>query len=369
MMATVLACGRPDASPSWLESPDSVGFRSITGLTTACSTCIAITPLVTLGTDTVEGFLEDNGAIDYVVRDREGRYWVGQRTMVKVFAPDGSFHRSVGRRGQGPMEFAFAQPVHVDSSGSVHIFDVRMGRETIIGADFSLQSDRTIPVALETMAPLPGDGHRYVVAKWVATENGSVLPLHIVSGSEILTSFGTTRQSGGTDAAGMVLPLLRVTSSGHVFSSKALDYVIEAWNDSGSRIAGFELPNLNGGVIQPGPWTMDNPPGNHVTDIAAYDSHRLWVVTRHRRSNWRELVVERVSQNRIPYIEPKDGLVTSVYRSRIDVVDLNESAIVASSWHDGVLLRFVEPGVISRLDHDENGNPLLRVLRVTWQPQ
>jgi hypothetical protein len=366
ILAPVIACGGSDATPSWTASRDSIGFRLISGAETACTSCIRVNHVVTLGTDSAQGFLEDNGSIDYVVQDRTARYWVGQRTTIKVFASDGRFLRTVGRRGQGPLEFELAQPLWVDSVGMVHVVDPRLGRETVIGPDFARQSDRTIPVAFDAVAPLPGEGHRYVISKWATTPEQLGLPLHIISGSEILTSFGLGPQPSGTSEVTRTgSPRLVTTSpAGHIFAANISEYQIEVFTDSGLRTAGFELPNLNTEAGRPGPWALDNPPRNLVSDIAVHDAHRLWVVTRHRRPNWRDFVVERLSADGVPYLEPKDREIASVFRSRVDLLDLNRSAIAAGTWFDGWLLRFVEPGVVLGLSYDKNGAPLLNVLQL-----
>jgi hypothetical protein len=90
-------------------------------------------------------------------------------------------------------------------------------------------------------------------------------------------------------------------------------------------------------------------------------------VTRHRRPNWKDLVVERATSSGIPYLDPSDGHGASVYRSRVDVLDLNTASIVASMWHEGFLLGFVERDVMLRLDYGADGEPLLQVLKMTFR--
>ena len=365
---TLLAWQRPEQSLDWSARRDSTGFRTITGVQAACATCISLKEIAVLGTDTVQGELEDRGTIQSVVRDRQGRYWAGQRTTIKVFAADGRFLRSVGRSGQGPMEFAFAQPVHSDSTG-VHVVDPRLGRETVIGPDFSHRSDRTMPVMFDGVAMVPGAGHRYVIAKWATGGRGKALPLHLMSGSETLTSFGLRSQSREIETVrGMSGRVINVGPTTHVFSSQTDSYEIEAWTLDGQRVTGFRLPDLNaepvgrGGLV-----TAANPPRNSVSDIAAYDSRHVWVVTRHRRPDWRAFMVQRNSPGLGVYLEPKDGMMASLFRSRIDLLDLNTSSVVASRWEDGILLRFIEPRLVLKLDYSDAGTPILRVLEANVQ--
>lgn len=365
------ACDGTSLSSTWRERPDSVGYRTITGVESACATCIELSPMVTLGTDKGAGGLEDNGTLSSVVRDREGRYWVGQKTAIKVYAPSGDFVTTVGRRGEGPLEFDFAEPIWVDSSGMVHVLDIRQGRETIVRPDFTMDSDHKVEGQFDQIAPLPGDGNQYVIAKWIATPGGRAMPLQVVSGMDVVRSFGL---APGADTSA-VKPVgsprrIAVTPDGYVLSSMVDEYIVEAWTKDGARVGGFELPELNSPVLRSGVrYSMDNPPPNFVSAIAPYDDHHVVVITHHRRLNWKDLVVERVTGNGTPYIEASDGHPQSLYRSRVDVLDLNTASVVASTWYEGNLLRMIERDVIVRLDYDSDGFPELAVLKMTLRVQ
>ena len=74
-----------------------------------------------------------------------------------------------------------------------------------------------------------------------------------------------------------------------------------------------------------------------------------------------------MSSSGVPYLSSADGNVPTLYRSRIDVVDLNTAMIVASSWYDGWLMRFIERDVILRLAYSDEGAPFLQVLKLTYR--
>ena len=363
-----MACDGPGPRASWREQPDSVGYRAITGLASACATCIELSPMVILGTDKGEGFLEDNGAFGRVVRDREGRYWVAQKNAVKVYATNGDFVATVGRRGQGPLEFEFTEPIRVDSLGMVHVIDLRLGRETIVRPDFTRLSDHKVVGQFDEIAALPGPGNGYVIAKWIATPDRLGLPLHFVSGTEIFRSFGLTPRAD-TSAVTQAKSYRRiaVTPDGYVLSSMIDEYLVEAWTKDGTRVAGFELPGLNATEVRPGVWAMENPPPNFVGDIAPYDDRHIVVITHHRRPNWKDLVIERVTGNGIPYLAAADDHVASVYRSRVDMLDLNTASVVASTWYEGYLLRMMERDAITRVDYDSVGTPTLAILKMKFR--
>ncbi len=364
----VAACGPVgDAhAPPWHERRDSSAFTTIENGRARCDSCVVLESVALLGTLDGPGYLEDNGPLDHVVRDGLGRYWVGQRGGVKIFSGTGQFVARVGRRGQGPMEFDFAQPVYLDSTGLMHLADVRMGRETLVTPELTLHSDRRLVDGFDGIAPLPGLGGRYVVSKWIAAPERIGLPLHVFDGSEIIASFGRSpRMDTMAATPASTLRRVAVTPDGYVLSGTLDQYLIEVWTADGQRITGFELPGLNEAAVEPGVWAEDNPPPNLLVDLRMRGERTLVVLTRHRRPNWRELVVERVSRSGVPYLDAIDGHVASVYRSRIDLLDLDVARVVASEWHDGYLLKLLEDDLISSLEYGAEGEPYVRLLRLT----
>src|SRR5690606_10379228 len=76
------ACGAPDAASapggeaavtSWLDHPDATGFRELSAGRT-CTECIRLERVATLGDPDGPGALTET---ERVVRDGQGRFWVG----------------------------------------------------------------------------------------------------------------------------------------------------------------------------------------------------------------------------------------------------------------------------------------------------
>lgn len=369
----LFACSSPDAeipaaTRQWLKVVATRESCRIRDASSACPDCVRFQHLVRLGSEDGPGFLEDRGTIGDVVRDHRGNYWVSQRDHIKVFGPDGRFVASVGRAGPGPMEFQFAQPVHTDSAGRVHVYDGRNLRVSVIAPEFTLVEEQPVPFPAYRVAPL-ADGRRYVVQWWTPTADRLGLPLHIIVGREVVQSFGIV--DGGDTGPQAITPMsarrvLATDPLGNVFSAPDYNYVIEAWTEQGSRIAIFEGPALNEPRVASGIWTFENPPANHIRDIRVDRSGRLWLSLRFRRSDWRQHVVERVRSDGRVRLELADGRVTSLYRGRVDVVDLATCALVASAWHEGMLLTFIEPDQILELHQSVDGVPYLDVWRLRF---
>lgn len=144
-----------------------------------CGLCqISIDTLATLGTIEGPGSLAGEPAA--VRLDRMGRYWaVGAQVGVLVFESHGRRVHRVGRRGQGPGEFAYPAEAIPISGDSVVVLDGNR-RATVIAPD--LQAVRTIPLPY-AFAPA-------IVLRWpdglvanaiVRTPEGAGWPLHHLS--------------------------------------------------------------------------------------------------------------------------------------------------------------------------------------------
>ena len=65
-------------------------------------------------------------------------------------------------------------------------------------------------------------------------------------------------------------------------------------------------------------------------------------------------------------LAPADGTLSSYYHTRIDVVDLQTCATVATRWHDGLLMTFVEDGMVSEVAYNESGGEVVNIWRLAY---
>lgn len=369
LLAGVVSCGP--------ETPDARSFFSgecqlDRPVAEPCASCIQLDLATTLGATDGAGFLTDRGTLGDIVRDDSGRYWVGQRDQVKLFDSTGTFLAAVGRAGQGPMEFDFAQPMHTDSIGRVHIFDIGNARVSVITPDLTLHEEKRLPAtAVPAMTPV-ADGNRYAIQAWLPDPERIGLPIHIVDGGEAVNSFGAgVKPEGDVEELNSFTAQRRLTTGprGDIFSSHYYDYVVEAWSEDGSRLGRLNGPILHDGPRTPGPWTWENPPWNEIYDIMVDASNRLWIVFRYRRPDWRDGMVELPGPRGQVLLAPADGRLSSYYHSRIDVVDLQTCTTLASRWHDGVLMTFTEEGMVSEAAYDDVGREVVNIWRLTYARQ
>jgi len=154
--------------------------------------------------------------------------------------------------------------------------------------------------------------------------------------------------------------LLAMHPSGHVVSAMIYRYEIEAWDADGRRVGGFKGPVLTEGTPS-GAFRLDNPPPDRIYDLGFDDGGRLWVLSVHLRSDWLDRVDERPGPGGM-VLAPKVS-VSSVYTSRIDVIDLDRAEIVGTTEHDGMLVRMLGEGHLAELRTTESLVPQV----IIWQ--
>lgn len=356
-------CDAADAARDLATLQDSTATVDIHETPATCAGCITVDRVVALGDTTGPGYI--NWSI-YGAVDDSGNYWVGmpQESIVKVWDAEGRFLRQVGRSGDGPMEFQRPAPVGADGEGRMHVVDLATGRETVVKADFSHDSDRLLfPGFYHLAVPLGQDG-RYLV-NTTRTRAGSVgAPLHIVDGLDILHSLDRME---GLDAPGFAPRVLAVGRDARIYSTRAGDYLIQIWSDSGRRILGLRGPRLNEREASREPWSLDNPPRNQIFAMQVDGERRLWVIGHVRRDDWRDHMEPRVMPNgRVAYV-PTDDDWRNIFEMRIDLIDLASGSLIATRRHDALFEAFIGDGLAIENVETEPGYPEMVVWRIGFE--
>ena len=329
-----------------------------------CEDCIEFAHVTRLGSDEMgPGFLTDDGTMENVVRDSVGNYWVGQGEQIKVFDREGAFLRAVGRRGDGPMEFRRAAPMHADASGRVHVFDTGNLRISLIDGAFTLVEEKTLPTWISAKTPLD-DGDRYVVHASIEEPGRVGMPLHTIDETGILKSFGAGDEPD-SESPGSSMPLeltLATDGDGNVLTARRFEYVIDVWSQEGSRLGGLRgEPLLNRADFRVEAPSPDNPPPSVVGQVRTDSDGLLWVSLLIRRPDWLETLILDPSGD--GFVEPAPEDITGVYQGRLDVIDLAMCTLVASQLHDQFLLLLDDRTVLG-YGFTELGANTLDVLRV-----
>ena len=329
-----------------------------------CENCIEFAHVTRLGRDELgPGFLAPEGTMDNVVRDSLRNFWVGQGEQIKVFDAEGAFLRAIGRRGEGPMEFFGAAPMHADTSGRVHVFDPQNRRISVIDEAFTLVEEKPLPTWISAKAPL-SDGDRYVVHASIEEPGHVGMPLHIIDDTGVLMSFGAGDEADPDSPESSMPVELAVAADvdGSVFAARRFEYVIEVWSQEGARLGGLRgEPPLNRADFRLEAPSTDNPLPNLISQIRPDSDGLLWVSLVARRSDWLETLIPDPSGG--GFVEPAIEDITGIYQGRLDVIDLSACTLVASQLHDQLLL-LLEDRTVLGLGFTELGANTLDVQRV-----
>ncbi|MCG6955435.1 MAG: hypothetical protein LJF04_05530, partial [Gemmatimonadetes bacterium] len=162
--ALITSCAggmRDNASAPRITRTDSAGVEIVTTETPAAEVPVFAT------LDTVPGLRlgslsgpeeEQFGSVRDLAVLSDGGVAVldGQAVEIRVFGPDGSFRRTVGRKGEGPGELSWPSYMTALAGDSLAVWDSRGGRVTVFAPDGSL--GRVTPVAFD------GYGRPFVVS-------------------------------------------------------------------------------------------------------------------------------------------------------------------------------------------------------------
>src|SRR5665647_1567871 len=67
---------------------------------------------------------------------------------IQVFGPDGRYVRTIGRKGQGPGEFASPNSIDIDAAGRLYVLDDRQKRIQVFTKEGEVQKSIRTPAGL-----------------------------------------------------------------------------------------------------------------------------------------------------------------------------------------------------------------------------
>lgn len=338
-----------------------------------CDRCdLRLIEVVRLGDAEGEGVIESS--FPQVVMSDSG-YLVFRRggSSVRLFGDDGRFVRSIGRSGEGPVEFAgtvagvqvIGDRIFVNDGRrrAFVVFDQQGNLVETIGYGFmsgdfvSVGSDQVVVFSMDRSPDLVG------------------YPLHLVD-----VSPGGTRSSPvhfGTEDANAWSA--RVPLAGFVIGT-VIGGPTVWWGSGGSpaihewSVNGVHLQTIDGelpwfpkvAVLVPDP---SKPPPTTLKAIATDSGDRVWMLTQQADTGWRDAARQGA----------EGGITESsygdYYDSRLDVFDLgNRRHLGSYTWDAGSVMLIDNSKVgdaadwvhISALEFNESMVPQVVVYRALW---
>ena len=275
---------------------------------------IAIEFVRTIGNvDTDDENLAFSSPLD-MVEDESGSLYIldSGNQRIQVFGPDGKYLRTIGRKGQGPGEFASLNSIAVDRQGNLHVLDDAQKRIQVLTPQGEVL--KTIPVT-----KLRLDRIRLLGTGTLVTRGYEVFGMGGVSenkaqpklvkllgpGLEVVGEFGEPFDYGDeiTNRIGNSLSFA-VDGEDRVCLCFVYQNRVEKYSPEGRLLwrADREL-NYSTKLLEKGRQEVTGnstryyaPKLNRVTDALAADGKgRVWVVTRDRQIRKEEEVTIMVS--------------------------------------------------------------------------
>lgn len=330
---------------------------------TICKDCIRITRELSVGQGDGEGFLVPHGEL---LQDRSGQYWALQRAGPKVFAVDGSYVGTVGRRGAGPEEFNDVSAAFVDSSGLIHVFDAGNLRESVLGEDLSFRLTRRTPGIV--IAAVEADSDSYLANMLVYTPEALGLPIHRVENGQVVRSFGAAQ--GRTSRPMRTVLLAQDHRRELTYSVEKQDFEVHVWDQAGQRLRVLRRP----GYLRPSPSKRTRGRGRRaeivgvVAAIRIDSRGRLWVSSWLPRADWRERAREvRRRDGRLGY---RWNSPADVFEGVIEIIDLEESNVVARAvLRERVMYGFLHDGRVFGPVQTNDGEYWIDISAVQFTPR
>jgi hypothetical protein len=259
------------------------------------------------------------GPLAEVVDMGEGGYWVASLTFGAVilqYAADGAFEKEIGRRGEGPGEFAVSPTFGGFTKEGVLTLDHRLARVSLLDryGHFVRSTRLDIrPVHLRAV------GRRWIVSG-TRTSSAGIHGLHVVTEdghverSEIPTSIGEDPR--------MVLRTIAVaTDQGGYWTASIAGGRIERWGPQGELL---QMYRLDAPAVSPQDGLRNSPTElAQVLDLDERDG-RLWIY-------W---LIQVSDAARSEDVQALDS-----YGTHIDVIDISSGKLYAS----GVVGSIVRP--------------------------
>jgi hypothetical protein len=296
--------------------------------------------------------------------DAQGRYWVAfQDASILVYGRDGRFVRSVGRRGQGPGEFASAVFL-MPAADSMVAFDNGNMRVTVIGPDFVPVRSAPMPGPITAAAAARWPGRVVVNATWGRAESVG-WPLHLLDlggpAATVLASFGPGTRELQTGQARRHAQVLAGSPDGTVWSGDRTQYRVTEWTNAGELQRSLTRQPAWFGASEGMMGGPARPPEPAMTGIRLDSVGRLWVITRIPAHNWRAawqgIDVPRgrgeISAARLP--DP-----TTLYDSMIEVIDTKSNRVIARQRAGSAYIP-IGAGVFASYRESELGVPVIVV--------
>lgn len=342
------------------QSDTQVRHVVLTGDEVSCESC-----KLTLHEELVVGSVEGPGAFENAslgVRSTSKNLFVFSMfgTQVKVFSRGGEFVGQVGRPGAGPGEFRMISAIDVEGDGSLHVFDTGLGTHTKFAPNLELQSTRQLEIRPTHDVVVLPDRESLLITSSAMTPSVDGHPLHWVDpAGRLERSFGSQIEDINTPST-YNLRISALSGDTAVWVAHVNRYQIELWDIREAADAPLMTIERRVQWFPPGvedTGSLESPPAPGVVDIQPTSDGKLMTVIRVPDARWSDAV--RLRGREIEIVDP-DGYFDTI----VEVLDPTTRAVETATRRPEVLGPFAGAGLLSWVEVDAIGVPMLHLLRI-----
>lgn len=330
----------------------------------SCPNCkITLSRVATLGRVTDPGSVMLHSRL---VRDSRGQFYVAPTSNpgeIFVYDARGRYLRSLGRRGGGPGEFEVITELAIARGDTVHVFDGKLRRRTVISPDGAfVRSSASRGTVSEAVVRVDG-----TIAVNLASPDPELfgLPIHILDPSgRIVRSFGAAGATAGVGVDG--IRHLARAGRDRIWSARTNRYELQLWDSSGRL-----LQTLVRDADWFQPWTKpapgapwESPPAPAIRSIWVDSIGRVWTVISVADKNWKPRPGQRSRGEGLARIVDDAGAIDRYFDTLIEVIDPEQGRVVARGRHPGHPLSFNDQGLLYGTSVGSDGDSRLTVWRV-----
>lgn len=287
----------------------------------------------------------------------------------RVLGMNGRVTGILGRVGGGPGEFRhpFALGIATVPNDSVYIFDRGNRRLSVFAPGGDFVRSHAMPLAVREFIV---HGDTYIVNGDFRTPEAAGYPLHILrKGDSAVRSFGSNEPMSRPSDPLRNLRILVPGKGGRFLAIRRThEYAVEEWSMAGSLTSRWQRDVSWFPVMDRLPRrSLDHPPPPLVTGAWLGEDGLLWVVLLVARRDWRRAYASEESiaegGERVRQIERPELL----YETLVEVLDLAESALVASGRFPDQYRLLVGPGLVASADIEGRTDVVHKVVRLALE--
>lgn len=345
-----------------LASVPTVSAQAAPDDVATCPDCVIALDLVT-----TVGALDGPGWIPgrprAAARDSRGRLFLtfSRTDHVLVFDSAGRPLPPVGRSGEGPGEYRSAYLVEVGRSDTVMVFDFTQQLSFVAPSGRFVRRSRAPVSAVDLI--LTGDGNVVFSATPPAVVgDAEVTILHVFDPAEqgVARSFHTHRIEDGGFAPRFHVAAARDPDRFWTAFRPGDRYEVIQYATDGTATRQF---TRSPSWIRPLPSEDGIPaPDANLYGIAEANG-RLWIVGRHPAEDWNRYLNREANREVEAGIREIDA--NRLYRSVVEVVDIETGQLVVSARVPGLVVTLLPDQHVATYREDEAGVPFVDVFRMT----